>query len=602
MRPGSTMALAQRLEAGTLSLGEAFAFMSGLYFRGKIAYATAFGRRADGRHGDLRHHADARPAVAGPANRRERSSRSLPPSMWPTDEPRYFTPLVADARALADALPDRARVVLLGSVATSKYVEVLGEALGARLHFPSDFIGRGDMSRGALMLRSAASGVELEYVPARRGRPATAHGLRDWPLRGPDLWRGPRGRDLESSQVSMSAFALAAVLVVVGSSPAFAQSTAGAQLLPGMGTYSHPIQTTSPEAQKFFDQGLALLYNFNHAEAERSFLKAAELDAKAPMPWWGVGIALGLNYNRDVTKLEGERLTRAYDAAQKAVALSRGGSPVEAALAEALATRYSRDPNADPNVLNAQYREAMRQTYARYPDDPEVGTAYADAVMNLRPWQLWAPDGTPGPDTLELVKVLEAVLRRHPNHPGANHYYVHSVEASATPERALASATRLETLVPGAGHLVHMPTHIYIHTGHIGRVAELNAKAAAADEHYIEVAKPEGLYPFMYYGHNVHFVVVGNILIGRYEDALKAGQQMAGMVAPHVAEMAPMVEWALSLPTLAHVRFHKWDAILAAPRPPESQPLARSFDHYARALALQDDGQGRRGPRGGRGI
>ncbi len=389
----------------------------------------------------------------------------------------------------------------------------------------------------------------------------------------------------------MSAIALAAVLVVVGSSPAFAQSAAGAQLLPGMGAYSHPIQTSSPEAQKFFDQGLALLYNFNHAEAERSFLKAAELDAKAPMPWWGVGIALGLNYNRDVTKLEGERLTRAYDAAQKAVALSRGGSPVEAALAEALATRYSRDPNADPNVLNAQYREAMRQAYSRYPDDPEVGTAYADAVMNLRPWLLWAADGTPGPDTLELVKVLEAVLRRHPNHPGANHYYVHAVEASPTPERALASATRLETLVPGAGHLVHMPTHIYIHTGHIGRVAELNVKAAAADERYIEVAKPEGLYPFMYYGHNVHFVVVGNILIGRYEDALKAGQQMAGLVAPHVVEMAPMVEWALALPTLAHVRFHKWDAILAAPRPPESQPLARSFDHYARALALKMTGK-----------
>jgi len=384
---------------------------------------------------------------------------------------------------------------------------------------------------------------------------------------------------------------VASVCLAVVAAPAFSQSPAGAQLLPGMGTYSHPIQTTSPEAQKFFDQGLALLYNFNHAEAERSFLKAAELDPKAPMPWWGVGIALGLNYNRDVTKLEGERLTRAYDAAQKAVALSRGGSPVEAALADALATRYSRDPNADPNALNAQYREAMRQTYARYPDDPEVGTAYADAVMNLRPWQLWTPDGSPGPDTLELVKVLEAVLRRHPDHPGANHYYVHSVEASPTPERALASAARLETLVPGAGHLVHMPTHIYIHTGHIGRVAELNARAAAADEHYIEVAKPQGLYPFMYYGHNVHFVVVGNILIGRYDEALKAGQQMAGMVAPHVAEMGPMVEWALALPTLAHVRFHKWEVILAAARPPESQPLARSFDHYARALALQMTGK-----------
>lgn len=402
-----------------------------------------------------------------------------------------------------------------------------------------------------------------------------------------------RGRAYNRLQVTaMYASALAATLVlVVASSPVSAQSAAGAQLLPGMGSYSHPIQTTSTEAQKYFDQGLALLYNFNHAEAERSFLKAAELDPKSPMPWWGVGIALGLNYNRDVTKLEGERLTRAYDAAQKAVALSRGGSPVEGALADALASRYSRDPSADPNVLNAQYREAMRQTYARYPDDPEVGTMYADAVMNLRPWQLWAPDGTPGPDTLELVKVLEAVLRRHPNHPGANHYYVHAVEASATPERALASAARLETLVPGAGHLVHMPTHIYIHTGHIGRVAELNAKAAAADERYIEVAKPEGLYPFMYYGHNVHFVVVGNILIGRYEDARKAADQMAGMVAPHVAQMGPMVEWALSLPTLAHVRFHKWETILAAPRPPESQLLARSFDAYARALALQMTGK-----------
>jgi tetratricopeptide (TPR) repeat protein len=386
----------------------------------------------------------------------------------------------------------------------------------------------------------------------------------------------------------MHALPIAAlVLAVMGWAPVSGQSAAGAQLLPGMGTYSHPIQTTSPEAQAFFDQGLALLYNFNHAEAERSFLKAAELDPKAPMPWWGVGIALGLNYNRDVTKLEGERLTRAYDAAQKAVSLSRAGSPVEAALADALATRYSRDANADPNVLNALYRDAMRQAYVRYPDDPEVGTMYADATMNLRPWQLWKRDGTPEADTLELVKVLEAVLRRHPNHPGANHYYVHAVEASPTPERALASATRLETLVPGAGHLVHMPTHIYIHTGHIGRVAELNAKAAAADERYIEVAKPEGLYPFMYYGHNVHFVVVGNLLTGRYEDALKAGRQMACMVAPHMAQMGPMVEWALALPTLAHVRFHKWDVILAAPRPPDSQPLAQSFDRYARALALQ---------------
>ena len=384
--------------------------------------------------------------------------------------------------------------------------------------------------------------------------------------------------------------ALAVCAALAAASPARAQSAAGAVLLPGMGSYSHPIQTTSAEAQRFFDQGLALLYNFNHAEAERSFLKAAELDPNAPMPWWGVGVALGLNYNRDVTKLEGERMVRAYEAAQKAVALSRGGNPIEAALADALVTRYSRDPNHDPEALNAKYREAMRQVYAAYPDDPEVATMYADAVMNLRPWQLWKADGSPEADTPELVKVLEGILRRYPDHPGANHYYVHAVEASPTPDRALASATRLETLVPGAGHLVHMPTHIYIHTGHIDRVADLNAKAAAADERYIAIAKPEGAY-HMYYGHNVHFVVVGSILIGRYEDAAAAARQMTTIIEPHLAHIGPQMEWAVGLGLLTDIRFHKWDQILAAPRPGADRPLTRAFDHYARAVAYRYTGK-----------
>jgi tetratricopeptide (TPR) repeat protein len=385
--------------------------------------------------------------------------------------------------------------------------------------------------------------------------------------------------------------AIAVCAAMLAASPARAQSSAaGAVLLPGMGDYSHPIQTTSPEAQRFFDQGLALLYNFNHGEAERSFLKAAELDPKAPMPWWGVGVALGLNYNRDVTRLEGERMLRAYDAAHKALALSRGGNAIEAALADALATRYSRDPAHDPEALNATYREAMRQVYATYPDDPEVATMYADAVMNLRPWQLWKADGTPETDTPELVKVLEGILRRHPQHPGANHYYIHAVEASPTPDRAMASATRLETLVPGAGHLVHMPTHIYIHTGQIDRVAELNAKAARADERYIELAKPEGVYQ-MYYNHNVHFVVVGSILIGRYEDAAAAATQMTTIVEPHLAHIGPQMEWAVGLGLLTDIRFHKWDRILAAPRPGADRPLTRAFDHYARALACHATGK-----------
>jgi tetratricopeptide (TPR) repeat protein len=388
----------------------------------------------------------------------------------------------------------------------------------------------------------------------------------------------------------LTVLAVLALSVGAGTS-AVAQSAAGAQLLPGMGSYSHPIQTSSAEAQKYFDQGLALLYNFNHAEAERSFLKAAELDPKAAMPWWGVGIALGLNYNRDVTKLEGERLQRAYDATHKAVALSRGGSPIEAALADALAKRYSIDPAADTDALNRQYREAMADVHRRFPDDPEVATMYADSMMNLRPWELWTPDGKPQADTLELVAVLEGVLRRHPNHPGANHYYIHSVEASPTPERALASAGRLETLVPGAGHLVHMPTHIYMHTGDLDRIASLNAKAAEADERYFAIANPEGVYPFMYYAHNLHFVMVGHLLTGRYEDSLAEAKKMADLAGPHVSEMAPMAEWVMSLQTLSHVRFHKWDAILSTPRPPESQTLTSAFDAYARALALQMSGK-----------
>ncbi len=187
--------------------------------------------------------------------------------------------------------------------------------------------------------------------------------------------------------------------------------------------------------------------------------------------------------------------------------------------------------------------------------------------------------------------MLETVLRRHPNHPGANHYYIHAVEASPTPERALASAARLETLVPGAGHLVHMPTHIYMHTGDLDRIASLNQKAADADEHYFSLANPEGVYPFMYYAHNLHFVVVGHLATGRYDDSRAAAKKMADLAAPHVAEMAPMAEWVIALPTLVDVRFQKWDAILAAPKPPESQTLARAFDSYARAVALQMTGK-----------
>ena len=213
--------------------------------------------------------------------------------------------------------------------------------------------------------------------------------------------------------------------------------------------------------------------------------------------------------------------------------------------------------------------------------------------MNLRPWELWSLDGTPAPDTLELVSVLESVLRRYPNHPGANHYYIHAVEASPTPERALASAARLETLVPGAGHLVHMPTHIYMHTGDLDRIASLNQKAADADEHYFSLANPEGVYPFMYYAHNLHFVVVGHLATGRYDDS-RAGREEDGGPGG-AARRARWRRWrsgSSRCPTLADVRFQQWDAILSAPQPPGIADAGPARSTTTRAqLALQSTGK-----------
>jgi tetratricopeptide (TPR) repeat protein len=227
----------------------------------------------------------------------------------------------------------------------------------------------------------------------------------------------------------------------------------------------------------------------------------------------------------------------------------------------------------------------MKTVHQRFPDDAEAAVMYADAMMNLRPWQLWSSDGTPAPDTLELVTVLEGVLRRRPNHPGANHYYIHTLEASPTPERALASADRLLTLVPGAGHLVHMPSHIYMHTGDFMKMAELNEKAAGVDEAYIAKANPEGVYPFMYYGHNIHFAMFAHMLAGRYAPARSQADKLAALASPHVREMAAMAEWTLTLPTLIDIRFQQWAKVLAAPTPDASLPLVTAIDHFARATA-----------------
>ncbi len=366
-------------------------------------------------------------------------------------------------------------------------------------------------------------------------------------------------------------------------STAPAAAPAAAPLLQGMGAHRHPIRTTSPEAQKYFDQGVVLLFGFNHDEAYRSFERAAALDPKATMPHWGMALALGANYNDP--EPEADRLKKAYAEVEAALALSAYAPENERAYVVALSRRYVADPaNADKAQLGRDYGAAMKELSARYPDDLDAATMYAESLMNLHPWKLWKPDGEPGEDTLEIVAVLESVLKRDPNHPGANHYYIHAVEASKEPQKALPSASRLETLVPSAGHLVHMPAHIYMRTGDYVAAEKSNAIAAAVDRDYIRANGVQGMYPVMYYDHNVHFESAAACMGGRHAAAKKAGDALFAEVLPGVDAM-PMLEGYLLQPTFVALRFQKWDEIARMPDPGPKLPLLRATWLYARAMA-----------------
>ena len=354
-------------------------------------------------------------------------------------------------------------------------------------------------------------------------------------------------------------------------------------LLTGLGSHRHPIATSNEQAQKFFDQGVVLLFGFNHEEAYRAFEKAAELDPKQPMPHWGMALALGANYNDPAP--EAERLKKARVEVEKALALSAGAPENERAYVEALSVRYSADPAADKQTLARGYNAAMKALSLKYPDDLDAATMYAESGMNLRPWKLYRPDGTPEEGTEEIVAVLESVLKRDPNHPGANHYYIHAIEASKHPERALPSATRLETLVPSAGHLVHMPAHIYIRTGDYYAAEKANAVAAEVDRAYIRETGAQGMYP-------VHVLQPQRALSSRAprpwrgvtprrrrpRDILFAG------VLPG-ASADPMLEGWLLQPAFVALRFQKWDDIRKMEDPGPKLPLLRAVWLYARAMA-----------------
>ena len=360
-----------------------------------------------------------------------------------------------------------------------------------------------------------------------------------------------------------------------------------ATLMSGLGDLHHPVSTSNPQAQQFFDQGLRLIYAFNHDEAGHSFKRAAELDPKLAMAYWGIAEAVGPNYNDPASD---DRFKAAHDAIQKALDLSGNGSAIEKAYIEAMVKRFPGDPKADRRKAAEDYRDAMRELVKQYPDDLDAATLFAESGMNLHPWGLWHPDGTPEAGTEEIVSTLESVIRRDPNHLGAIHYYIHAVEASRSPERALAAANRLATLAPAAGHIVHMPAHVYIRTGDYESAVKTNQKAATADEAYIKASGAQGIYPMMYYSHNLHFIAMCSAMNGNYAESKKAADMLAAHVAPAVKDMPPL-EGFMTIPMAVEVRFHRWNDILTAKPPDPAMKVSTVFYHFARGMALAATGK-----------
>ncbi len=377
-------------------------------------------------------------------------------------------------------------------------------------------------------------------------------------------------------------FAIAAIGTAQHSHHEPALKSGPVELLEGMGKHSHPIATESKLAQQFFDQGLTLVYGFNHDEAARLFARAAELDPKSPMPHWGIALALGPNYNLPALP---EREAKAWAAIAKARELAADAPPHEHAYVEALATRYSENPNDDRKQLAVKYKDAMKAVMLANPDDQDAAVLYAEALMNLRPWQLWSAGGVPAEGTLEVLATLERVLRRNPDHPGANHYYIHAVEASKNPERALPSALRLGSLVPGAGHLVHMPSHIFLRLGDFQTSATVNKTASEVDRKYVERTDRKSFYSLMYYSHNLHFVSYARMMQGDFDEALDYSRRLRKNVEGAIDGM-PMIASYGAFEWLVLTRFGKWNEMLAESEPADRSPSVHGFYRYSRGIAL----------------
>lgn len=368
---------------------------------------------------------------------------------------------------------------------------------------------------------------------------------------------------------------------------------AGAPLFEGMGDYHRPITTNDAGAQRYFDQGMVLAFGFNHAEAIRSFRAAQRLDPDCAMCFWGEALATGPNIN--VTSggraiMSPESRVAAHAAAQKALSLADRVAPVERALIEAQAVRYDGSETSDRDPLDRAYAEAMRSVVQRFPDDDDAAAMYAEAWMNTMPWNYWSDDGQPRPETVEVIDALERIIARSPRHPLALHLYIHAVEASSDPGRAETAADTLLTLVPGSGHLVHMPAHTYWRVGRYHDAAEANVRAAAVDEQYIAQCNAQGFYPALYYPHNIHFLWAASSMEGRSAVAIDAARRVAANVRIEQMREFPTVEFFRTIPLLALTQFGRWDEILAEPMPDASLRYATAIARYARGVALARKG------------
>lgn len=373
-------------------------------------------------------------------------------------------------------------------------------------------------------------------------------------------------------------------LAAACSAPVQTEASSAARLYPGLDSYHRPVSTQNSEARRWFDQGLELVYGFNHDEAIRSFREAAQHDPQFALAWWGVAHASGIHVNNP--QMSATASATAYEAVQEALRLSAGASPVERALIAATARRYAWPVPENRRPLDEAYAAGMEEAWRTFPNDPDVGALYAESLMNLQPWDYWTSDKQPKGRATDIVAALERVLQLNPAHPGANHFYIHAVEASAQPRRAESAADRLRTLVPGSGHLVHMPSHIYINVGRYDDAVTANERAIATDEAYFKSAPPPDFYN-IYYIHNVHFLAFSAMMTGRSALALESARKMEAQVPEEFLRGATgMVDGMMPAALHVLIRFGRWQEILDEPDYPEWRLASRALRHYARTVAL----------------